>query len=270
MIFSNNHIRRIKALGRKRLSVVLFVLFLALCPGSLLAKDSAPSDTWVFMADLYAWMPAIDLTSASGQETSIDFSNILDNLNFTVMGSVGARKDKWFLGTDVLYMNLSDTATTTATVARVGTAAVNANVDLKVWIVTPIAGYRVIDKEKFTMDVFAGARYLHLKVGVDASNANPFGLPLLINRSDSTDNWDGIVGVRGDINLTEKWHLPYYLDIGTGDSKYTWQGFAGVGYRINSFDIVAGYRYLDYDLDDNKVIDDMTVRGPLVGFRYFF
>jgi len=47
---------------------------------------------------------------------------------------------------------------------------------------------------------------------------------------DSGSNWDAIVGARGAVDLTEKWHLFGYLDIGAGDSDLTWQAMAGIGY----------------------------------------
>jgi hypothetical protein len=41
--------------------------------------------------------------------------------------------------------------------------------------------------------------------------------------------------------LNEHWYLPYYADIGTGDSDLTWQLFGGIGYMFNWGDIKLGY-----------------------------
>ena len=48
------------------------------------------------------------------------------------------------------------------------------------------------------------------------------------------DQWDGIVGAKGAFALGDKhkWVVPYYVDIGTGDSDVTWQAELGVGYRL--------------------------------------
>jgi len=70
--------------------------------------------------------------------------------------------------------------------------------------------------------------------------------------------------------LNEHWYLPYYADIGTGDSDLTWQLFGGIGYMFNWGDIKLGYRYLKYDQDDDKLLQDFTFDGFLlgVGFRF--
>ena len=86
----------------------------------------------------------------------------------------------------------------------------------------------------------------------------------------SSSKWDGIVGVRGKVNLTGNWYLPYYLDMGTGGSRFTWQGFGGVGYRFKWFDVVAAYRYLSWSFDDNEAIDNLNFKVPFVGIKFTF
>lgn len=59
--------------------------------------------------------------------------------------------------------------------------------------------------------------------------------------------------------------------MGAGDSDYTWQAMAGVGYRVNQMvDVVAAYRYLEWKFEDNKVIDTLDISGPLVGLKFQF
>ena len=133
--------------------------------------------------------------------------------------------------------------------------------DLTGWIVTPALGYTLVDSQNTRLDVVAGARYLYLdaELGVGASTVE-----------DSVSYWDGIIGVRGAINLTDKWYLPYHLDIGTGDSDFTWQALGGVGYKFSKVDVIVAYRYLSWDFDDTGLIDDLNVHGPFVGFKFVF
>jgi hypothetical protein len=63
--------------------------------------------------------------------------------------------------------------------------------------------------------------------------------------------------------------MPYYYDIGAGDSDMTWQASAGIGSHFDKWDLVLTYRYLDFDLD-GAALDDLNVRGPLIGVRYHF
>ena len=52
-------------------------------------------------------------------------------------------------------------------------------------------------------------------------------------------NWDGIVGVKGrwHFGAEHRWFVPYYVDIGTGDSDFTWQAMAGIGYSWAHWDV---------------------------------
>ena len=81
--------------------------------------------------------------------------------------------------------------------------------------------------------------------------------------------WDAIVGVRGRAKIGEsKWYVPYYLDIGTGESDFTWQAMAGAGYAFRSLDLLVAYRHLDYDFGSENGIKDLYLSGPLVSVSF--
>ena len=85
------------------------------------------------------------------------------------------------------------------------------------------------------------------------------------------DVWDGIVGIRGVSELSDKWWLNYRFDIGTGDSDLTWNAVAQFGYAYDWGSLVVGYRYLHYDFDsDFKLLKDLDVHGPLIGALFEF
>jgi len=65
--------------------------------------------------------------------------------------------------------------------------------------------------------------------------------------------------------LNENWYLPYYVDIGAGDSDLSWQLFGGIGYQFNWGNIKLGYRYLKYDQDDDEFLQDFEFYGPILG-----
>ena len=71
--------------------------------------------------------------------------------------------------------------------------------------------------------------------------------------SKSEDLWDGVIGLRGRLNLgPSQFYIPYYFDIGAGSSEVTWEGVVGLGYGFKWVDIVLAYRHLYYDYDKNK------------------
>ena len=78
------------------------------------------------------------------------------------------------------------------------------------------------------------------------------------------------MGVRGRVNLDDHWYLPYYADIGTGDSDSTWQALAGVGYTFKWGDVLLAYRYLDYNFKSDFLLKDATMKGPALGARFRF
>ena len=126
-----------------------------------------------------------------------------------------------------------------------------------------------MQKERIRLDVLAGARYLYLKT--DAKLDFATGI-IPINKRDTVSDsiWDGIIGVRGHVNLNKNWYLPYYADIGTGSSNSTWQLFGGVGYRFKWLDLILAYRYMDWNFDDSDAFEDMTLHGPFVGVKFKF
>jgi len=77
--------------------------------------------------------------------------------------------------------------------------------------------------------------------------------------------WDGVVGIRGFYNLTDHWFVPYRLDIGTGDSDFTWHALAGVGYKFDTFKLIAGYRHMEREFKDDEVLEDLQINGPAIG-----
>jgi hypothetical protein len=230
---------------------ILILVFFSI--GAASAEESAAEQAWEFNAKLYFWGASIGGKSTSGSDVDIEIDDILDSLEFAVMGVAAVRKGKWSLNADVIYLDMAGSSNVAP--------GVRASVDLSGWVVTPFAGYNLIDSERLVLDILVGPRYLYLKADLKAGAARA---------KDSGYNWDGVIGVRGDVNLTEKWFLPYHLDVGTGDSQVTWQAFGGIGYRFEWFDAAAAYRYLRWDFDDNKTFDDLYFHGPFVGIRFSF
>ena len=120
------------------------------------------------------------------------------------------------------------------------------------------------------MDVFAGARLADVKQKLAYQVSGNVG-PLPVegrqgSLSAETKNWDAIVGARGRVMLgaERRWFVPWYVDVGAGDSDSTWQAMAGIGYSFGWGDVLAAYRYLDYDMKSGHPIADVNFSGPAV------
>ena len=90
-----------------------------------------------------------------------------------------------------------------------------------------------------------------------------------VKESDSASNLDGVVGIRGRTDLSDRWYLTYYADVGTGDSDLTWQAFAGINYQFQAVDVTLGYQHLDWEFDD-QLLDDLEMSGPALGVKFSF
>lgn len=245
--------------------VFVLTVFTTFALGSVAAEETAKADDWQFFVDLYGWLPNIKGDAASGNDIDIGVGTILDDLNFTIMGALGAQKGKWSFMADIIYFDMEDDQSGTRTLPPGIPVSTYIDVDLSAWVITPMVGYNLLRKDKFRLDVQAGARYLYLDADVKA-NIGPNGRRL----SDSDSIWDAVVGVRGEVLFNEKWYLPYFLDIGTGGSELTFQIFGGVGYRFSKFELVAGYRYMRWNFDDSPVFDNLYLSGPLAGIKVRF
>ncbi len=251
----------------------IFLWFFALgilwaVPGTVAGQEGGSGEDWAFDTAIYLWGASIGGESATGDNIDIDFNDLLDNMEFAFMTTIGAHRDKWSLIADFIYLDVKDDEQGSLTVP-VGPSSfvvgTDSEVELSGWIVTPLVSYNVLQTERITINALAGARYLWLEADVEVKVG-----PSKVKFSDSGHVWDGIVGVRGQVNLSDKWYLPYHLDMGAGDTDFTWQVLCGIGYRLEKFDVNMGYRYLDWDFDDNDVFDDMNKKGLYGGAIFRF
>ncbi|HYN34668.1 MAG TPA: hypothetical protein VES40_18740 [Ilumatobacteraceae bacterium] len=62
--------------------------------------------------------------------------------------------------------------------------------------------------------------------------------------------------------------MPYYLDVGTGDSDLTWQGLLGLAYSFGWGDLGVTWQYMDYQMESGKAIDNVNFNGPALGATF--
>lgn len=264
---------------------------------SAMAQSAKPSaDAWRYSITPYLWLPAVDGTlrygpPAAGGATptvSVDADTILGDLNFAMMVTADARKNRWSISTDLIYLDLSGDKNGVKSIdfnpgpgpINVSSTALDAGTDVKIKgaIWSLVGGYAVVDNPRDTLDVIAGFRYFDLEATTDwrisATVTGPLGAANFarfgsIKQSDQI--LDAIVGVRGRSKVGDgNWFIPYHLDAGGGDSTLTWQGVLGVGYTYKWGDVGLVYRYLSYKMSGNKLIEDLAVGGPALGATFRF
>jgi hypothetical protein len=248
----------------------IIIALMIFCHVNYAAAQDA--DTWQHELTIYGWYAGIDGDVqfpgplGSGSDFTVDASDILSNLNMIFMGGWQSKRNKWSFVADVVYMDVGDSVNQIVTPGSSG-VPLNASLDLDIstWLLNGGVGYDVVQTERATLAVVGGVRYLTIDVDVKADFQGPG-----VEESDSEGLLDGIIGVSGSFNFNDNWYLPFHADIGAGGSDLSWQLFAAIGYRFSWGDVRLGYRYLSYDLDDDFIMQDMDLSGPLlgVGFRF--
>ncbi|BBO74840.1 hypothetical protein DSCW_22570 [Desulfosarcina widdelii] len=270
------------------IAVTWACLLAASAPGTIAADDSGG---WHFTLQPYLWAPTIEMDlklaapngSTGEPEIEIEPDDYLENLDLALIVTAMARKGKWSFTTDFIFMEVSSEENQLKSIdfgVPEASTSVGADVDVDVtsFITTFGAGYQAIDGPRLKMDLVAGLRYLWMEQDVDwdlEADIDGPGTGQFFTRSGSVtedgDAWNGVGGVRGEIFLgSGNWFIPFYADIGTGDSDLTWSLFGGIGYSfMDWFDVMIGYRHMEWDNDD-EVIQKVRLSGPLMGARFNF
>jgi hypothetical protein len=235
--------------------------------------------TWRYGASLYLYLPTLSGKSSApadsnGTPIGVSAEQIVDSLKFTLMGSFEAHNGRWGVFTDAMYLNLggSKQQSRDFTIGRAEApagATADLDWDFKGLIWTLAGEYRVLAGPKLTLDALAGVRRFDVQTTSSWSITGNLG-PLLPsgrtgNAETSVTALDGIVGVKGRMKLDGRWSVPFYLDVGAGDSELTWQALAGISYAFEWGELTAAWRYLAYEMKAGKSFTDVSFNGPLIG-----
>jgi hypothetical protein len=195
------------------------------------------------------------------------------------MAQLEARRGRWGGFTDLIYLDLSDDKSGTRSVDFSGPGGIitipadvslDAGMSLKGTVWTLAGTYTAVDEPGYEILLLGGFRYLGVETRIDwQATGNVGPLPPVARAGTGTarpDYWDAIIGVRGRADFGDSnWYLPYYFDIGTGDSQRTWQALVGVGYRFGWGELTAAYRHLDYRFQSGAPLRDVQFSGAAIG-----
>ena len=262
---------------------ILGCIALAALAGQASAQVT-PSDRWTYRASLYGFFPTVH--AKSQQETSfgqIDATRepdtYLSNLQSTFMGAFEARKHPWSVQGDFIYLNFGDLKSRPTAIRDPDggdleqPAQTNLSTDLKGGLAQLAVGFAIANTETNTLDAIAGVRFLQLKTGLDWEFGAPVGtFPLTGSVEKKRNVTDAVVGFRGRfiVGSGGTWFVPWYLDVGTGTSRYTYQVATGAGYRFGWGDATLVYRHLYYKFGEDFGVRELEFSGPMVGATFRF
>lgn len=205
----------------------------------------------------------------------------ISGLHFAFQGAAEARYDRFSILTDFVYLDSGGGRSSFREIDTRGQPPLlitpglqtGFSVTLMSAVWTQTGGYTVLAGDWGNLDLFAGFRLLTLSIktnyGLSATITGPFGNSGGLGRfgslSTCTDIWNGIAGLRGRIRLGDTdFFIPYYVDIGGGGSRPTWQIASGVGYQWGRVGLSATYRYLSFQQPGGAGDAHISMRGPML------
>ena len=275
---------------RTRSLVAAAVALSAALVGSPTAAQDLTAGDWKFRAQIYGWFPTLSSESTfsdpnGGGSTSLDAGDYLDHLRFVFMGTFEARKGKVGLLTDYIYLDFDADKGGSRDLSFSGPlglvsipadASADVNLRLRGWAWGLAGTYALVEKPNYEMQLVGGVRLLKIDTTLDWTlRGNIASLPQFTRVGAYTTKesvWDAIIGAKGALRFGEgnKWFVPYYVDVGTGQSDLTWQAMGGVGYAFSWGEVLGAYRHLDYKFGENTGLKSISFSGPAiaVGFRW--
>ncbi|MGC2626734.1 MAG: hypothetical protein WA269_07840 [Candidatus Udaeobacter sp.] len=241
------------------------------------------------------WMAGVSgNTGIKGVVTSPDvsFDQILTHLTHVpLVLSVDIRYQRWEFFGDGIYMDVGASATLP------GLLFTNANIHLQTGLAEGFVGYRVINCDKASLSLFAGARYSYQGGDLSISNNGDARLVILrrllgirnrLDFSDSTDWVDPVIGARGKVKIWRATSLYAEADAGGFDansgsafeiqregrtiarepvdsSDWSYQVQGGLEFQISRwFWAQVGWRYLKYDYNQEGFTNKTALNGPQI------
>jgi opacity protein-like surface antigen len=221
----------------------------------------------------------------------VKFTDILKRLDMVAAGSLYARYHRWEIFADGQYLKISDTT------QLPGLLFDRARVSLKSAFAEAFLGYRLINCEKASLSIFAGARYNYmsgdLHIAKDSDPRFPIlrellGIPTSLRVSGSIDWVDPVIGMKGKVHVWKPVSLWAEGDVGgfdaNGDSAFalTREGLRPVLKQVSSSDWSyqvqggveiqttrwmwsrLGWRYLKYDYTSGGFTNKTELNGPYI------
>lgn len=239
----------------RAIAVVLGMACAAPAAGQSQPQPKA-NERWAYEASPYLWGAGLDGSTTVGAltaESSHSASDLLDKLDFGFAGGVEARKGRWGILFDGMYMKLSD---------DVDTARGRVDIELVQQMYAPGGAWRALEG-RTPVDLIAGVRYHYLPPRLELDG---------LVREQSKHALDPFIGARVHYSLDGRWALIGHLDAGTFDgSDYAWQLLAGASYASRpDRSIKFGNRRLQNKYSGEAIEVDTTMHGLYIGMGFRF
>src|SRR5438034_2823655 len=225
-------------------------------------------------------------------DSDVSFDQLLRHLTHVpIVLSADIRYQRWEIFGDGQYMEVGTSATLP------GLLFTTANLHLKSGLAEGFVGYRLINCDKATLSLFAGARYTYMEGDLsifDNGDARLvilrqlLGIPKKLDFSGSTGWVDPVIGARGKVKLWKAISLYAEGDVGGFDansgsafeihregrtiarepvdsSDWSYQVQGGLELQVSRWPWTQlCCRYLQYDYNQGGFTNKIALNGPFV------
>jgi hypothetical protein len=229
------------------------------------ATNPANDDKLHLAISPYLWFAGVHGTiGARDRSASFHASagDVISKLNIGLMGAVEARKRRFVVPIDFMWIKLSDD-TAIPEEAYPGVSTIKAKMTETIF--TPKVGYRVVDSPKLQTDILVGLRYWHLGENL---SFQPSGL--LDDDSQAANFVDVVAGAKISMALSPKASITILGDAGGGQANVDYQVAAYLGYRVKPTVMLGlGWRYMDVNYRPaSSFVYDAAQQGLLLGVTF--
>jgi hypothetical protein len=227
-------------------------------PAAVNAQGSP--DGWTVELTPYLWAAGLDGNTAAdgaGSEIDTDYKFFsLDNLDFALGTAVEARKGRWAVLGDAMYVEFSDAFE----------RAPASEVEVSGGFVETVGAMQASNGRPF--ELLFGLRFVALESTVDIAP---------VPRASARETWlDPIIGLRYTQAFNDRWSVALRGDIGgagisSESSELATNVSAMFGWRIGErITLRGGYRMLQMDFDGDSLVLDATLQGYVIGASWAF
>ena len=246
----------------------------ALVAAALGVASPAAASEWEWTVTPYVWLADVSTKfSINDQDVlanEVDVEDILDDLDFSIQMRVEGQRGRNGVFLDLSYFDFGDDDKTQSLPNAPGSELVVKG-DLEQTFIDAGGIYNPRG-DGFGFALLYGARIIDVDEELDIRVDTPAGATPSRRVSGSGTLYDGLVAGRYLGRLGERWFILTKADVSTGGSELTWGAVLDFGYSLGQssrYRLVAGYRYLKIELQEDDVRAEvesrLTMAGPHAG-----
>lgn len=279
-------LRTARQIGFAALAAVTTFGFAQIASAQTIPLAGESDDDWRFAVTAYAFLPArtqgTSTIAGSTVDLDLDFSEVLDLLDFALSARGEAWKGNWGIIGDFYTVKMSLSSDIGLPGPAGGSLGIDVDVEQK-WV-SLLGAYRFAQGtygdagRQYAWDASFGMRWNSIKQEVDASVDIGPGPGIQTTLGGTEDWWEPMVGIRGAYQVSDRWTVggrAEFGGFGVGGDNLQYTLLIGADWQLwERTSLKFGYQYYSIDFEtkrsDGAFAYDIVQHGPYIGISYRF